>query len=142
MTAPESDYRDDDAAAVARQLQALGVMVNVGAHGQREGLAVHWEMWSFARGGMTPMQALETATISPARHLGMEKDLGSLEPGKLADLVIIDGDPLEDVRRTDQIDKVMLNGRLYDAATLAEEGEGSSPAPNLWWRGVPQFDIR
>ena len=142
VTAPESDYRDDDAAAVARQLQALGVMVNVGAHGQREGLAVHWEMWSFARGGMTPMQALETATISPARHLGMEKDLGSLEPGKLADLVIIDGNPLEDVRRTDQIDKVMLNGRLYDAATLAEEGQGSSPAPNLWWRGVPQFDIR
>jgi hypothetical protein len=56
--------------------------------------------------------------------------------------VIIDGNPLEDVRRTDQIDKVMLNGRLYDAATLAEEGQGSSPAPNLWWRGVPQFDIR
>jgi imidazolonepropionase-like amidohydrolase len=99
-------------------------------------------MWSFARGGMTPMQALETATISPARHLGMEKDLGSLEPGKLADLVIIDGNPLEDVRRTDQIDKVMLNGRLYDAATLAEEGQGSSPAPNLWWRDEPQFDIR
>ena len=84
--------------------------------------------WEFCQSGMTPMQALETATISPARHLGMEK-FGFSEPGKLADLVIIDGNPLEDVRRTDQIDKVMLNGRLYDAATLAEEGQGSVRRP-------------
>ena len=70
LMAPDADFRDDDAAAVAKQLLEEGVMVNVGAHGQREGLATHWEMWSFARGGMSPMQALSTATLTRLSTLG------------------------------------------------------------------------
>ena len=89
MMAPESEFRDDDAAAVAKTLMDNGVTVNIGAHGQREGLASHWEMWSFVRGGMSPMQALSAATINPATYLGMDADLGSIEPGKLADLVVL-----------------------------------------------------
>src|SRR3546814_1208783 len=77
-------------------------------------------MWSFVRGGMTPLEALQAATSVPAMALGF-KDIGTPEPGKLADLVILDADPLADIRNSDDVDKVMLNGRLYDAATLAEE---------------------
>ena len=81
-------------------------MVNTGAHGQREGLATHWEMWSFAEGGMSPMQMLSTATINPATYLGMDADLGSIETGKLADLQVVDGNPLINIKTTDQITHV------------------------------------
>ena len=107
-----------------------------------EGLATHWEMWSFAEGGMSPMQMLSTATINPAKYLGMDKDLGSIEIGKLADLQVVDGNPLEDVKATDQITHVMVNGRLYRAGDLAEEVTGDAPAPKLWWHGQPQHEIR
>jgi len=86
---PEEDYADADAAAGAKQLMEAGVPVSIGGHGQREGLASHWEMWSFSRGGMSPLQVLQTATTEPARHLGFDKDIGTLEKGKLADLVIL-----------------------------------------------------
>ena len=142
VTAPEPDFRDDDAAAVAKQLMELGVLVNTGAHGQREGLATHWEMWSFAEGGMNPMQMLATATINPARYLGMDGDLGSIEVGKLADLQVVDGNPLTDIKTTDHITHVMVNGRLYRASDLGEEVTGSRPAPTLWWHNQPQHQIR
>ena len=142
VSAPEADFRDDDAAAVALQLMELGVVVNTGAHGQREGLATHWEIWSFVRGGMSPMQALATATINPARYLGMQDDLGSIEVGKLADLQVINGDPLADIRVTDQLSYIMLNGRLYRAADLSQEATGSSQVAPLWWHEQAQFEIR
>jgi len=69
--APEEDYADADAGTGAKKLMEAGVPVSIGGHGQREGLASHWEMWSFARGGMSPLQALMTATTEPARHLGL-----------------------------------------------------------------------
>lgn len=131
IMAPERDYRDDDAAAAAKVLMEAGVLVNIGAHGQREGLASHWEMWSFVRGGMSPMQALATATINPARHLGMQRDLGSIEVGKLADLIVLDGNPLEDSELSDNISHVVLNGRMYSAATLQEVHTGEAAAPTL-----------
>src|SRR3546814_12409401 len=84
-----------------------GVPVSIGAHGQQQGIAAHWEMWSFVRGGMTPLEALQAATSVPAMALGF-KDIGTLEPGKLADLVILDADPLADIRHSDDVDKVML----------------------------------
>ena len=119
-TAPDADYADAAAAAVSKKLLEAGVPVSIGAHGQREGLAAHWEMWSFARGGMSPLQALMTATTEPARHLGFDRDIGSLEEGKLADLVILSENPLEDIHNTDKIEHVMLGGRLYEAATMNE----------------------
>jgi len=110
-----------------------GVPVSIGAHGQREGLAAHWEMWSFARGGMSNLQALMTATTEPARHLGFDKDIGSLEEGKLADLVILSDNPLDDIRNTDKIEHVMIGGRLYEADTMNEVITGDKERLPYYW---------
>ncbi len=135
VIAPEEDYRDDDSAREAAKLARLGVPVAIGAHGQEAGIAAHWELWSFVRGGMTPVEALRAGTIESARSLGYDQDIGSLEPGKLADLVVLDGDPTKDIRNSDKVAKVMLGGRLYDAATLNEELTGTRKRPAYWWEG-------
>ena len=131
--APEEDFADQVSAATAKLLSERGVMVSIGAHGQEEGLGSHWEMWSFVRGGWSPLNALKAATITPARALGFDRDLGSLEEGKLADLVVLDANPLEDIRNSDDISHVMLNGRLYDPVTMRETATGDyAPAPYYW----------
>lgn len=140
--APESDYKDDDSAASAKVLMEAGVVVNIGAHGQREGLAAHWEMWSFVRGGMSPMQALSAATINPATYLAMDGDLGSIEIGKLADLVILDANPLIDIRNSDKISHIVLNGRVYKSTTLQEVTTGDRKLKPFWWQQKPQGLIR
>ena len=121
-TAPVEDFNIIRVAQTATELQRAGVAVNIGAHGQREGLGAHWEMWMFGLGGMSSLEAIRTATINPARYLGMDKDIGSLEVGKLADLVILDGDVLADIRQSDKIASVMINGRLYELPTMNEIG--------------------
>ncbi|MDZ7644489.1 MAG: amidohydrolase family protein [Woeseiaceae bacterium] len=132
--APESEYYHQRSAATAKLLAERGVYVSIGAHGQREGLASHWEMWSFAMGGMSPLQALRAATSAPAAALGFADDLGTLEAGKLADLVVIDGDVLDDIRESDNVERVMLNGRLYDAATLDETVTGEHRTAPFYWQ--------
>lgn len=123
VKAPDHHYNHFNNARVAKELQDLGVLVNLGAHGQREGLAAHWEIWMFAQGGMTPLEALRAATLDPAKYIGLDKNIGSLEVGKLADLVVIDGNPLENIRDTDKVDYTMINGRLFNAATMNEVGQ-------------------
>ena len=116
--APLEDYNHFNNATVATNLQTAGVDVLLGAHGQREGLGSHWEMWMFAQGGMSPMNVLKAATLDGAKYIGMDHDIGSLEAGKLADLIILDANPLEDIRNSDKVNQVMLNGRIYDADTM------------------------
>ena len=134
-TAPEEDFNVFNNARTATQLQRAGVAVNIGAHGQREGLGAHWEMWTLGRGGMTPLEIIRVATLNGAKYLGMDKDVGSLEVGKLADLVIIDGDVLKDIQQSDKISQVMLNGRLYDAATMNETGAHSRKRKEFFFEG-------
>ncbi|NNE60959.1 MAG: amidohydrolase family protein, partial [Woeseia sp.] len=90
--------------------------------------------WNFASGGMSPVEALRTATTAPAAALGFAKDLGSIEAGKLADLVVINGNVLEDIYQSDKVEQVMLNGRLYDAATLNETVTGERRTQPFYWQ--------
>ncbi len=120
--APLNHYNHFNVAKVAKELQDLGIKVNAGGHGQREGLAMHWEMWMMAQGGMTPLQALRTATISPAQTLGLDGQLGSIKVGKLADLIVVDGDISQDIRLSDKVRYTMVNGRLYNAESMNEIG--------------------
>ncbi len=133
LKAPDSEFVDDDNAREAHKLAKRGVLVSIGAHGQQAGIGSHWELWSFVRGGMTPLEALQAGTIVPAKSLGMADDIGSLEPGKLADLVVLDADPVADIRNSDRVHRVMLGGRLYDPVTLNEVATGTRKRAPYWW---------
>jgi imidazolonepropionase-like amidohydrolase/Tol biopolymer transport system component len=132
VTAPPEQYADQYSAREALRLSQRGVPVAIGGHGQQPGLAEHWELWSFVRGGATPVQALRFGTSDPARLYGFS-DLGTIEPGKLADLVILEADPTVDIRNSDNIEMVMLNGRLYDADTLNETVTGTRQRQPYYW---------
>jgi imidazolonepropionase-like amidohydrolase/Tol biopolymer transport system component len=117
---PEEELNHIAVARIAARLQQRGVEVQLGAHGQREGLAAHWELAMFAQGGMPLHDALRAGTLDGARYLGLDRDLGSLEPGKLADLVVLDQNPLEKIEASREVRYTMLAGRLYAAASLDE----------------------
>jgi adenine deaminase len=76
----------------------------------------------FNQGGMSAMASLRAATLDGARYLGLDRDIGSLETGKLADLIVLDRNPLDDVRNTHSVRYTMVNGRVFDSATMNEIG--------------------
>jgi len=123
--APDDEWNHFSNAALAKKLNDAGVSVQLGAHGQREGLGAHWELWMFVQGGMTPLQAIRAATLSGAHYIGMDKDIGSLEPGKLADLLVLDANPLDNIRNSESIRYTIANGRIFDAMTMNETGNHS-----------------
>lgn len=133
--APDDHYNHFAVAKYAKTLRDNGVRVLIGAHGQREGLAAHWEMWMMAQGGFTPWEAIRGATYDGAKALGMDKDLGSIEPGKLADFAIIKGDVLQDIRLSEMVTYTMINGRLFDTKTMTEILSGDfEPKPMFFDR--------
>jgi imidazolonepropionase-like amidohydrolase len=82
------------------------------------GFSLHEELQRFVAAGFTPMEALQTATLNPAQFLGMQDRLGTIEQGKLADMVLLDANPLEDIRNTQKIAAVIVNGRYLSRADL------------------------
>jgi hypothetical protein len=131
-------YRDDQYvhplhAEQLRKWVEAGGRAGLGSHGELQGLGTHWELWMMASGGMDNHDALRMATLHSADAIGLSGDIGSLEVGKLADLQVLDRNPLDDLQNTTSISHVMKNGRLYEAATLTEIWPRQAPLPTQWW---------
>ena len=131
-------YRDDQYIYPlhAQQLTKIveaGGRVGLGSHGELQGLGTHWELWMMASVGMKNHDALRAATIHSSDAIGLARDIGSLEIGKLADLMVLDKNPLDEIENTNSIRYVMKNGRLYEAATLTETWPRQRPLPTQWW---------
>jgi imidazolonepropionase-like amidohydrolase len=133
VMAPEEEYNHIEMARLCKKLVDAGGRIQLGAHGQLAGLGAHWELWIFVQGGFTPLQAIRAATLEPARYLGMDADIGSLEPGKLADLIVLEQNPLENIRNSEHIRYTVLNGRIYDAATMDEIGNHPRKRGKFFW---------
>jgi Tol biopolymer transport system component/imidazolonepropionase-like amidohydrolase len=129
----DSEYSFALFAEQAKKVVEAGGRVGLGGHGQLQGLGVHWELWTIAKGGMKPMDALRVATIYGAEAIGLQKDLGTVEAGKLADILVLDGNPLDNIQNTNTIRLVMKNGRVYDGDSLAEVWPRQRPMPKQWW---------
>jgi len=127
--APDEEYHHFDLARLAAEVVRRGGNVEIGGHGQMQGLDAHWKTWMLAQGGLSPHEALRCATLGGAKALGLEGALGSLRPGLIADLVVVEGDPLADVRRSREVRWTMVNGRLYDARTLEQLEPERRPLP-------------
>ena len=133
VMANEDDYFYMETSRACKQILDAGGKVQLGAHGQLQGLGAHWELWMLQQGGMTNLEALRCATLSGAQYIGLDKDLGSLEPGKFADLIVMEKNPLDNIRNSDSIRYVMVNGRLYDAETMDEIGNYQKKRGKFYW---------
>jgi imidazolonepropionase-like amidohydrolase len=131
---PDWDYYHIEVAKSVKKLRDAGIKIQVGGHGQLQGLGTLWEMWMMNQGGMTPWEALRAGTIDGADYIGFSKQLGSIEINKRADLVVVNGNPLENIRATADTAMVMVNGRLFDTSTMAEIGGQQRAAPTFFWQ--------
>jgi hypothetical protein len=133
------EYSFKQIAAGAADVDKAGGRAGIGGHGQMQGMGVHWEIWSMQSGGMSTHDALRVATIFGAEAIGLDQDLGSIEAGKLADLVIMEKNPLTDIRNTDSIGLVMKNGELFEAETLNQIWPVQKAlGPQYWWNNDPK----
>jgi len=135
MMLPEEEYKNGHilVSKTTKTLSDAGVKVNLGAHGQLQGLGAHWELWLLQQGGMTNHEALKAATINGANYIGASNDIGSLKKGKLADLIVLDKNPLKDIRNSESIIYTMINGRLYDTETMNEIGNSPKKRGEFYW---------
>jgi Tol biopolymer transport system component len=132
------EYGHKGIAKGAADIVRAGGRVGIGSHGQLQGLGYHWELWSVQSGGMSNMDALRVATIFGAEAIGLQQDVGSLDVGKFADLIVLDKNPLEDIRNTNTIRHVMKNGELFEGETLDQLWPVQKKLEKqYWWNNDP-----
>ena len=129
----KEEYVYPRAAAAAAKIVRAGGRVCVGGHGAMQGISCHWDMWAMHSGGMTNFEILRAATLHGAEAIGYAQDLGSIEVGKLADLIVLAENPLEDIRNSNTIEYVMKNGELFEGDTLDQIWPQQKTLPRLWW---------
>jgi Tol biopolymer transport system component len=130
----DEEYVFPQHAGFVKKLLEDSARAAVGSHGQLQGLGYHWELWAMGSSGLAPHDVLRAATIYGAEAIGLGKDLGSLEAGKLADILVFDADPLADLRNSVKIQYVVKNGRVYEGETLNEVWPRERPFPEPSWR--------
>lgn len=137
--APQEEYENGHilTSKAVNNLSKEGVKINLGGHGQLQGLGAHWELWSLEQGGMSNHETLKAATINGANYIGAGNHIGSLKVGKLADLIILDENPLENIRNSESIIYTMVNGRLYDTSTMNEVGNEPKQRQDFYWENSP-----
>lgn len=121
-----------DQSVIDARIKHAGGKIIMGSHGEDPGVGAHWEVWALQMGGLSNLEALQTATITAAEALGMQKDLGSIEPGKIADLIVLNKNPIEDIHNTTSIKYVMKAGVLYESETLDEIWPNKRKGPKSW----------
>ena len=132
----EREYHFSRVAAQAAKIIRAGGRVGVGSHGQLQGLGYHWELWALASGGLSNEEALTAATRHGAEIIGIAQDIGTIAPGKLADLVVLNSDPLDNIRNTADLALVVKGGEVFDAATLDQIWPEQRSLPHQWWWGT------
>jgi hypothetical protein len=129
----EKEHVYPRAAAGAARIVRAGGRVAIGGHGQLQGMQCHWDMWALHSGGMTNFEVLRAATLHGAEAIGYAQDLGSIEVGKLADLIVLAKNPMDDIRNTTAIEYVMKNGELFEGDTLEQIWPQQKAPPRMWW---------
>lgn len=129
----KDEYHYPQVAASAAKILRAGGRVCAGGHGELQGLQCHWEMWALKTGGFSNFEVLRAATLHGAEALGLAQDLGSIEPGKMADLLVLARNHLDDIHHTTSIRYVMKNGELFDGDMLNQIWPQQKPLAPLWW---------